>query len=86
MKVGGQIFYGMLHLSAKRHRPTVSRCRSTASTAELLRHSCRANCNSGWTPFSTSREGRDGAESCQCVVGRTEDHSWESEVDDDCAK
>ena len=40
-----------------------------ASTAELLRCSCRANYNSGWTPFSTSRKGRDGTESCQCVVG-----------------
>ena len=25
--------------------------------------------NSGWTPFSTSRKGRDGTESCKCVVG-----------------
>ena len=41
-----------------------------ASTAELLRHNWHANCSSGWTPYSTSREGRNSVESCRCVAGR----------------
>ena len=53
-----------------------------ASTAELLRHSWRANCSSGWTPYSTSREGRNVAEGCQCVAGRKRDHSSQSEMND----